>query len=97
METTPAMTCALCNGPVVVNSCPNFGRYVALNCDSCGQYVVSRAAAERIRSLPAEVKSNYRSVISVADEDKILLIIVEPVGAGAGLKSELVLRNTLSL
>jgi hypothetical protein len=76
---------------------PNVGRYKAIQCDDCGEYVVSDRAADRIRGLPDDFKNRWRTIIRSAPEDDILLIIVKPVGAGAGLEEELVSRRSLGL
>ena len=97
MNTTNATTCPICEQPATLNSTPNFGRYSAIECPACGQFVVSEAASERIRSLPLQFKDSWRSSIASSSLDKILLIIVEPVGSGSGIKAELVPRSGLRL
>lgn len=92
-----AVTCSLCDRPALLNSKPNFGRYIALECSTCGQFVVSDAADERVRGLPIEFKDKWRALIRSAAPDQILLIITQPVGSGGGLKDELVPRSSLRL
>ena len=97
MSTPNTITCTLCSSPARLVATPNFGHYSAIGCATCGEFVVSGAAAARIGGLPAEFKDRWRSMIRSAQPNEILLIIVEPVGTGGGLKEELVLRSTLRL
>ena len=97
MSTSNTLTCTLCDGAVALAASPNFGRYKALECKKCGQFVVSDDADERIRGLPVQFKDSWRASIASAKDDEILLIIVEPVGSGGGLKAELVPRSSLRL
>lgn len=90
-------TCTLCLGSAKLSASPNFGRYAALECPTCGQFVISDAADTRIRGLPTEFKDKYRAFITSAKPGEILLMIVEPVGIGGNLKVELVPRTSLLL
>ena len=97
MSSPVAATCALCSGPALQFAAPNYGRYAALRCASCGDFVISQTAAERIAGLPEQFKDAWRAKIRAAKPEEIFLLIVEPVGAGGGLKDELVARTSLSL
>ena len=95
--TTTCITCTLCAAEAMLFAVPNSGRYLALECQECGQFVVSEAADKRIRGLSLETKNDYRQDIASAQDGEILLMIVEPIGSGGGLKVELVLRASLRL
>ena len=97
MSLQTPITCTLCGSPAELSGTPNFGSYRALDCTTCGQFVVSDSAAERILGLPIEFKDRWRQLIRSAKPEEILLIIVEPAGSGGGLKEELVLRSSLRL
>ena len=90
-------SCPLCEAPAALFATPNFGRYRAINCETCGQFVVSDAADDRIRGLPHDFKDSWRATVKTAKVGEILLIIVEPVGSGGNLKVELVPRSSLRL
>ena len=89
--------CSLCGNEARVNSTPNFGRYKALECAACGQFVISDAAHDHIQGLPVQFADDWRSMIQAATPDQILQITMHPVGSGGGLKVELVARSTLRL
>lgn len=101
MNTAPqeivAWSCPLCEAPAALLATRNFGRYKAIDCGACGQFVVSDAADDRIRALPHDFKDSWRTSVNSAKADEILLIIVEPVGSGGNLKVELVTRSSLGL
>lgn len=97
MNSPAPTTCALCSKSALQFAAPNYGRYVALRCEACGDFVISLAAAERIAGLPHEFKDAWCAKVRGAEPDKILLLMVEPVGSGGGLKDSLVLRSSLSL
>jgi len=90
-------TCPLCSSGATVGATSNLGRYKALACTTCGEFVVSDTAANRLQGLPSEFMEQTQRTIRSANHDEILLIVVEPVGAGGGLKAELVPRSSLSL
>lgn len=90
-------TCTLCGHGATLSATPNFGRYKAISCANCGEFVVSEAARDRILGLTFEIKETWRRAIASATDDAILLILVEPVGAGGGLKADLVPRTSLRL
>lgn len=95
---SPAPTaCALCSEPALQFAAPNFGRYAALRCNTCGEFVISHAAAVRIAGLPHQFKDAWRARIGSAAPEDILLLIVEPVGSGGDLKDTIVSRSSLSL
>ena len=97
MNLATSIECVLCAAPAELFGTPNFGRYKAIRCGNCGEYVVSESATDRIAGLPDEFKNGWRATIRSAQSDEILLIIVEPVGSGGGLKVELVPRSRLRL
>jgi hypothetical protein len=97
MSTQSTVNCSLCSNKAKVLATPNLGKYTALECSACGQFVASDAAIKRIAGLPIEFKDRWREIIRSATPDEILLIIVSPVGSGGGLKNELVQRSSLSL
>ena len=97
MNSPAHVSCALCSKPALLFASPNYGRYSAVRCTSCGDFVISHTAAERVAGLPSEFADAWRARIRAAKPEEIFLLIVEPVGAGGGLKGELVLRSGLSL
>lgn len=97
MKQPTPIECTLCATPAYVHAMPNFGKYSAIACAACGEFVVSDTAADRIKGLPNEFKDHWRAMIRSAKSDEVLLITVEPVGSGGGLKQELVPRRSLSL
>lgn len=97
MSSSAPMDCVLCGNSAVLFGTPNGGRYKAIQCGDCGEYVVSDRAADRIRGFPDDIKDRLRTSIRSAPADDILLIIVQPVGAGAGLEEKRVSRRSLRL
>ena len=97
MSASNSINCFLCQSDAAIGARPNFGRYMAISCTSCGHYVLSENAASRIAGLPSAFKDKWRAMIASAAPEEVLLIIVEPVGAGGGLKDELVPRTSLQL
>jgi hypothetical protein len=95
MSTPETTTCALCAKPALQVAAPNHGRYAAIRCTSCGDFVMAGAAAGRIAGLPGEFKDACRAEIRAAKPDQIFLLT--PIGAGSNLKAELVARTSLSL
>lgn len=89
-------SCPLCRTLASIFATPNFGRYKAVQCKSCGEFVISDRAAERIAPIKDEF-SSWKAAIRSARPEQILLMIVEPVGSGEGLRAELVLRSSLRL
>jgi hypothetical protein len=90
-----ATSCPLCSHPATVFATLNFGRHNAFDCKPCGQVATSDQAYERIKGLSQEFKDHWRSLIRAAKPELILLITVEPAGAGGGLKEEWVQRSSL--
>ena len=97
MSESTSVSCALCGSLSELFCTPNFDTYRALKCSVCGEFVVSISATEKIAGLSVEIKERWRRLIRSAKPEEILLIIVEPIGSGGGLKAELVQRSTVRL
>ena len=89
--------CVLCGQDADLLGKSSYGKYSAVDCKKCGQFAVSDNASARIAGLPSQFADQWRQIIASAKPDEILLIIVEPVGSGGGLKAELVARSSLRL
>ena len=97
MSDSVSTSCDLCASPARIFATPNYGRYNAVACDNCGEYVISHAAASRLAGLPRQFKDALREQVREAAAEQILQVIVEPVGSGSNLKSQMVLRSSLTL
>ena len=89
--------CPLCGGLATLLANRNFGKYKVFECSVCGQFAISDRAESRIAGLPRNFKDSWRAAIKSGGIDQVLLITVEPVGSGGGLKAEHVLRSSLRL
>jgi|JI10StandDraft_1071094.scaffolds.fasta_scaffold283374_2 hypothetical protein len=92
-----APNCPLCGELATLLDTRNFGKYKVLECDACGQFAISDHAESRIADLPRDFKDQWRAAIKSGRIDEVLLITVEPVGSGGGVKAEHVLRSSLRL
>ena len=97
MTTSHTTHCPLCNELCEVRGRPNFGRYTAVACQSCGTFVFSSAAQEILFGMHQNFKDSLKRLASSATQENILLITTEPVGNGGGLKPELVARSSIRL
>jgi hypothetical protein len=88
-------SCPLCSEKSIVFARPNFKRELAISCDTCGEFIVSLRAIERLQGSTDEARLTLKKQILPSDDPNILRITTPTVGSGEqGFITELAPRDT---